>query len=186
MTTTKTPRAAKTPRVSRETKALAAAQALAASVLAAMPTKEQLDREQAEAEAQEAANLAAEAAEQAAEVVKPEGYSGPMLALRERLLQGAYKKMPNGQPANGDQVATALGSLTPAQVISACIAAMALPSNPYLHLNIGQQSMNLRNKLRGCLKRGEFGFGVVREAIEDVQQITDQADAAEFKADKAE
>ena len=104
----------------------------------------------------------------------PTGYVGPMLALRERLAAGAYKKAPNGQPCCGDEIAIALGSLTPAQVIRACIVAMNLPNNPYTHLNIGQQSMNLRNKLRGCMKRGEFGMGVVVEAVEVVLEA-DQA-----------
>lgn len=97
------------------------------------------------------------------------GYQGSMLRLRERLAEGAYKKAENGQPCCGDQVATLLGSLAPAQVIRACIAAMALPSNPYAHLNVGQQSMNLRNKLRGCFKREEFGMGVLVEAVEEVK-----------------
>lgn len=97
------------------------------------------------------------------------GYQGSMLRLRERLAEGAYQKAANGQPCCGDQVATLLGALAPAQVIRACIMAMALPSNPYIHLNIGQQSMNLRNKLRGCFKRCEFGMGVLIEAVEQVQ-----------------
>jgi len=97
------------------------------------------------------------------------GYQGSMLRLRERLAEGAYQKAANGQPCCGDQVATLLGTLAPAQVIRACIMAMALPSNPYIHLNIGQQSMNLRNKLRGCFKRCEFGMGVLIEAVEAVQ-----------------
>lgn len=97
------------------------------------------------------------------------GYQGPMLRLRERLAQGAYQKAPNGQPCCGDRVAALLGALAPAQVIRACIDAMALPSNPYSHLNVGQQSMNLRNKLRGCFKREEFGFGVLVEAVEQIQ-----------------
>jgi len=98
------------------------------------------------------------------------GYTGPMLALRERLAAGAYSKAINGQPCCGDAIAIKLGTLNPAQVIRACIVAMNLPNNPYTHLNVGQQSMNLRNKLRGCMKRGEFGFGVVAEAVEQVEE----------------
>ena len=97
------------------------------------------------------------------------GYQGSMIRLRERMAEGAYQKAVNGQPCCGDRVATLLGSLAPAQVIRACIVAMALPSNPYSHLNVGQQSMNLRNKLRGCFKREEFGFGVLVEAVEQIQ-----------------
>lgn len=92
-----------------------------------------------------------------------------MIALRVRLAAGAYSKAPNGQPCCGDTIAQVLGVLTPTQVIRACIIAMNLPTNPYAHLNVGQQSMNLRNKLRGCLKRAEFGMGVVNEAVEQVQ-----------------
>lgn len=102
----------------------------------------------------------------ATEAPAPTGYTGPMLALRERAKQGQYKKAVNGQPSCGDEVATILGSLKPEQVIRACIIALNLPGNPYTHLNIGQQSMNLRNKLRGAMKRGEFGMGVVTEAAE--------------------
>jgi len=37
--------------------------------------------------------------------------------------------------------------------------------NPYLHLNPGQQSMNLRNKLRGAIKNGFVKIGEVQDAI---------------------
>ena len=107
--------------------------------------------------------------DEADEADEAEGYAGPMLRLRERLAEGAYSKAANGNPCCGDIVAAKLGTLKPAQVIRACIIAMNLPANPYAHLNIGQQSMNLRNKLRGCLKREEFGFGVVIEAVEEVE-----------------
>lgn len=106
----------------------------------------------------------------AIEAPAPTGYTGPMLALRERAKQGQYKKAVNGQPSCGDEVATILGSLKPEQVIRACVIALNLPGNPYTHLNIGQQSMNLRNKLRGAMKRGEFGMGVVTEAAEEAAE----------------
>lgn len=98
------------------------------------------------------------------------GYTGPMLALRERLKAGAYKKAANGQPSCGDALAQALGVLKPVDVIRACIIALAFDANPYTHLNIGQQSMNLRNRVRNALTRGDFGMGVVIEAVEEVQQ----------------
>ena len=119
-------------------------------------------------EAQEAHEEYLEDAEEDAEEI--DGYAGPMLRLRERLAEGAYQKAPNGQPCCGDQVATLLGTLAPAAVIRACIVAMNLPANPYAHLNVGQQSMNLRNKLRGCFKREEFGMGVLIEAVEQIQE----------------
>lgn len=97
------------------------------------------------------------------------GYQGPMRALRDRVKAGKYTKAANGQPSCGDEVANALGALEPTEVIAACMVAMDI-ANPYLTLNIGQQSMNLRNKLRGQLKRGEIGMGVLREAIEVVME----------------
>lgn len=93
---------------------------------------------------------------------------GPMRGLRERLKAGAYQKMPNGQPANGDEVATALGNLEPLEVVKALMIAFDHTTNIYGHLNVGQQSMNYRNKFRGALKRGELGMGVLREAVEVV------------------
>lgn len=100
--------------------------------------------------------------------IKLTTYTGPMLKLRERLKAGKYAKAPNGQPCCGDLIATAFGTLKPEQTIAACVIALGCGHNPYGHLNIGQQSMNLRNRVRNAYKRGEFGFGVVREAIEEV------------------
>lgn len=156
----------------------------AAIAAVTMPDQALIDQQAAECAAEEAANLEAEALAMAIEAATPtkQTYIGPMLALREAAKRGAYKKAANGQPSCGDDIATILGVLKPEYVIRACIVAMALPGNPYLHLNIGQQSMNLRNKLRGALKRGEFGMGVVREAAEDelaVQAATKELAAAE-------
>lgn len=141
---------AKTPRAPRAPKTAAPE-----AVIVNIPSAEQIEREAAAAMAEEAANPT------------KQKYVGPMLALREAAKRGAYTKAANGQPSCGDTLAQALGTLKPEYVIRACIAALALPGNPYLHLNIGQQSMNLRNKLRGALVRGEFGMGVVMEAVED-------------------
>lgn len=93
-----------------------------------------------------------------------------MSVLHDRLKEGKYTKAANGQPCCGDQLAIAMGALPVDQVINACIIALAVPGNLYTHLNIGQQSMNLRNRVRGALKRGDFGWGVVAEAIEVAQQ----------------
>ena len=127
---------------------------------------EELDSEEDDQTDEDSANDQADADEADEEA----GYQGSMIRLRERLAEGAYQKAPNGQPCCGDRVATLLGTLQPLQVIRACIIAMALSSNPYSHLNVGQQSMNLRNKLRGCFKREEFGFGVLVEAVETVKE----------------
>lgn len=162
-----------------EARRIADEQAIAAVHL---PTQEQLDREAAEAQAEEEANLAAEAEAIASEKPVIDGYTGPMLALRERAKLGLYTKAANGQLCCADAVALKLGSLPPEGVIRACIIALNLPANPYTHLNIGQQSMNLRNKLRHALETGVFGFGVVVEAVEAVE---DEISMAKADADAA-
>jgi hypothetical protein len=76
------------------------------------------------------------------------GYTGPMLILREKA-----KNYVRGIHC-GDDLASILDGLTREQVITTLIRAMKLEGNPYLALNPGQQSMNLRNKARGQLKNG--------------------------------
>jgi hypothetical protein len=85
------------------------------------------------------------------------GYQGPMLALRDAAKH--YVTGKNGNPHCADNVAVALDGLTREQVVS--VVGNFLKdhkvidsTNPYAHLNPGQQSMNLRNKLRGALKAG--------------------------------
>ena len=81
-----------------------------------------------------------------------DGYSGPMLALKTA--RKAYIKGANGNQHCGDDIAQLFAGVKPAVAIRACITALKLDGNPYLHLNVGQQSMNLRNKLRGAIKNG--------------------------------
>lgn len=90
------------------------------------------------------------------------GYSGPMLALRERSKAGHYVKGTNGNPHCGDAVADALQVLSREMVVRVCIKLLNLEGNPYLHLNPGQQSMNLRNKLRHAVKNGFVSAETVR------------------------
>lgn len=94
------------------------------------------------------------------------GYSGPMLALRERSKAGHYVKGTNGNPHCGDAVADALQVLTRERVVEVCIKLLGLEGNPYLHLNPGQQSMNLRNKLRHAVKNGFVSAETVRKTAE--------------------
>ena len=79
-------------------------------------------------------------------------YAGPMLALRRAV--GGYVKAQNGQPCCGDTLAVLCGQHTREAVVAGLIAALKLDSNPYAHLNPGQQSMNLRNKTRTALRDG--------------------------------
>lgn len=99
-------------------------------------------------------------------VEEKQRYDGPMLALVSA--RKHYIKAPNGILCNGDGLATALGALTREQVCAVLIKAMGLGSNPYLHLNPGQQSMNLRNKARQQLIKGQLSMAVIAAAINQV------------------
>lgn len=79
-------------------------------------------------------------------------YNGPMLALKTA--RKAYVKAANGIQCNGDDLAMMCGQYPRETVVKGLIQALSLPGNPYLSLNPGQQSMNLRNKARHALKAG--------------------------------
>ena len=101
-------------------------------------------------------------AEQLAETPKS-GYFGPMLALRKAVVK--YVKAENGQPCCGDDLANLCGRYTREAVVSGLIVALALPGNPYAHLNPGQQSMNLRNKARAAIKNGHVQISTIEAAL---------------------
>lgn len=94
--------------------------------------------------------------------VREQKYFGPMLALREA--QARYIKPANGILCNGDELAMLLGDLKREDVVRVLIKAMKLEGNPYLHLNPGQQSMNLRNKARQQIKNGFLTLAAVKAA----------------------
>jgi hypothetical protein len=91
------------------------------------------------------------------------GYIGPMLALRTAVKK--YVVAPNGQPCCGDDLAEICGAYPREAVVAGLVAALGLGSNPYLHLNPGQQSMNLRNKARTALKNGVVTADQIRSAL---------------------
>lgn len=154
--------------VANQTAAIVRADRLAAQEATALPAADTAAASAAPVDTPAPADRQeAESAPKQAPTIPSTGYNGPMRALRDRVKAGAYKKAANGQPSCGDEVAQILGALEPVEVIRACLDAMAI-ANPYGHLNIGQQSMNLRNKLRGQLKRNDIGMGVLREAVEGV------------------
>lgn len=97
----------------------------------------------------------------------------PMYALV--VARKHYAKAANGNQCNGDPLAIALGGLNPPQVIRCLLDAMALEANPYPHLNIGQQSMNLRNKARGQIKNGLLKMDAVVSAIEKASRTPEAA-----------
>jgi hypothetical protein len=101
-------------------------------------------------------------AEQLADAPKS-GYVGPMLALRTAVKK--YVVAPNGQPCCGDDLAEICGAYPREAVVAGLVAALGLGSNPYLHLNPGQQSMNLRNKARTALKNGVVTADQIRTAL---------------------
>lgn len=100
--------------------------------------------------------------EQLAETPKS-GYFGPMLALRKAVVK--YVKAENGQPCCGDDLANLCGRYTREAVVAGLIVALALPGNPYAHLNPGQQSMNLRNKARAAIKNGHVQISTIEAAL---------------------
>lgn len=144
---------------------------------AAKPSKPEPNAKSAEAKAAEhaayvqALRIDAEAlgvdpdtyiAEQLAETPKG-GYFGPMLALRKAVVK--YVKAENGQPCCGDDLANLCGRYTREAVVAGLIMALALPGNPYAHLNPGQQSMNLRNKARAAIKNGHVRISTIEAAL---------------------
>lgn len=93
-------------------------------------------------------------------------YSGPMLALVSA--RKNYVKAANGILCNGDRLATICGEHSREETVAALVIALGLGSNPYSHLNPGQQSMNLRNKARNALKNGTLTIEQVQTAFESV------------------
>lgn len=96
-------------------------------------------------------------------------YFGPMFALVEASKH--YVKGTNGNPHCADELAMALDGLTREQVVKTLGAFLFMQkvtesTNPYKHLNPGQQSMNLRNKMRGALKNGLVKMDALKLQIE--------------------
>lgn len=102
------------------------------------------------------------------EALNPDGtrkYVGSMLALADRVKQGVYVKGVTGQLRSNDELAHILDGVTPNGVIQTAKAVLELDANPYSHLNVGQQSMNLRNKLRGSLRKGTITLDAIRNYV---------------------
>jgi len=95
--------------------------------------------------------------------VATSGYTGPMLALRRAAKN--YVKATNGQPCCGDELAQVCGAHSREEVVAALLQVLGFGSNPYTHLNAGQQSMNLRNKARAAIKNGTIQIADVRTAL---------------------
>lgn len=92
-------------------------------------------------------------------------YKGSMLALADRVKQGVYIKGTTGQLRSNDELAQALDGVTPLNVVQLAKALLGVDENPYSALNIGQQSMNFRNRLRGAIKKGTVTIAAVSEYV---------------------
>ena len=134
-----------------------------------------------EAKAKREAERAAKAAEreqaQAAALAGTDRkYTGTMLALAERVKQGTYVKGALGQLRSNDDIAQALDQVKPADVVKLAKLVLQPESDPYAHLNMGQQSMNWRNRLRGAARKGlEVGpeGAKVKVTLDLIKQIRD-------------
>lgn len=156
---------------------LAAERAEKKAKLAEEKAAAKLAREQAAAERQAAR-------EARAEQLKASGrtYVGSMTALTDRVKSGVYVKSLTGQLRSTDELATALDAVPPTNVIKLAMTALGLDANPYERLNVGQQSMNLRNKLRGAIKAGK----VTIEQIKEIRDANGYAAAEDEVAKRAE
>jgi len=124
---------------------------------------ETITRKLARAEASALKSQTREAARQAA--LEAGGkYSGPMLGLREA--KKRYVRAANGRLRSTDPLAEALDAVEPDSVVYIAKTVLGLDSSPYAHLNMGQQSMNLRNRVRTAIKSSAI-------TIEDVIRVRD-------------
>lgn len=115
-------------------------------------------------------------------------YTGSMLALADKVKQGVYIKGANGQLHTNDELANALDGIGATDVVRIGLDALKIEDNPYSKLNVGQQSMNLRNRMRGAIKKGTLTIAeiveyIVRNKIHVVTKADIEA-AAKAKADK--
>ena len=121
--------------------------------------KERKQREKDAEKARKAEERKAAAEKKAAEKAAREAETGTkestesMRALATRVKDGTYVKGKNGQLRASDHLALALESVAVEKMVAFLIKVLGLGSNPYEHLNYGQQSMNLRNRLRGVIRK---------------------------------
>lgn len=141
------------------------------------------DKERAEKKAK------ADAERAARPVLTP---TASMSALRERVASGAYVKSMTGQMRSDDELARALDAVPPANVVALAMMVFG-EANKYAALNVGQQSMNYRNRLRGAIRANDgkgldLGGGkvVTLDYIKSVRDANNFATAEKELAAKAE
>lgn len=114
-------------------------------------------------------------------------YTGSMLALADRVKQGVYVPGATGQLRSNDELAIALDGVAPTDVIRIGLDMLKIEDNPYTALNVGQQSMNLRNRMRGAIKKDTLTIAAIKEYIvRNEIHIVDPEAKAKAKAEKAE
>lgn len=112
-------------------------------------------------------------------------YVGSMLALADRVKQGLYVKSATGQLRSTDALAEALDAVPPENVVK--LGTMLFgEENKYAALNIGQQSMNYRNRMRGAIKKGTFTLADVTAKVEEHGFATAHAELEAKAKAKAE
>lgn len=134
----------------------------------------------AKAKAERQARLEALAAE-------GKNYTGSMLALADRVKQGVYVKGSTGQLRSNDELAQALDGIGPDDVIRIGLDVLKIEDNPYVKLNVGQQSMNLRNRMRGAIKKETLTIATIQDYItRNNIHVTTPEDLAKKAAEKAD
>jgi hypothetical protein len=141
----------------------------AAKNAAKAEAKEKADATKAEkstATAEARAKAKAEREERIA-ALQAEGrkYIGSMIALTDRVKTGVYIKGTTGQLRCTDELAEALDGVGPNGVVQLAKHLLNEETNKYAHLNVGQQSMNYRNRMRGAITKGALTLDAVKAAI---------------------
>lgn len=141
----------------KEAKNAAAAAAKAEREAAAAAKKAEREAKNAETQAQREARVAELQA-------AGRTYTGSMTVLADRVKQGLYVKSATGQLRSTDDLAVALDAV-PAENVVKLGVMLFEEVNKYANLNIGQQSMNYRNRMRGAIKKGTFTLERVTELV---------------------
>lgn len=161
---------------------------------AAAAKKAEAEKTKAEREAKAAENKAAREARIAELAATGKKYTGTMLALSDRVKAGVYVKSTTGQLRSTDAIAEAFDAVPPQNVVKLGTLLFNEP-NKYAALNIGQQSMNYRNRLRGAVRTGlEVGgvkitLDLIKAKIAELGLDTGRSEAearAKAKAEREE
>lgn len=179
------PASTEAPKELTEAQAAAKAKADARAAELQAAAKAKAEKQEAAKKAREEKAAAAQAAkdQRAAERAArpPRDPNAPMIALSEKVKAGVYVKGVNGQLRTNDDVAIALEAIPAKKMVPFLLQVLQAAGvveagkNPYEALNYGQQSMNLRNRLRGALKKGvEFGEPKVKLTLDFVKAIRDE------------